>query len=168
LLGGVTEVEAKVDGDLIIPAPGSVKLGSSRADAASEFRLDVHVNVFEVAAEFELARFDVFLNPKETAFDRAKFGLAQDPCIHQGAGMRDAAPDVVSKKLPVRADRFSIAFEQVGLLLFKTAFPHSFFLLEGYSCGKPSARRLIAKGVRGDSSAVAIWAHKYVMPAFVF
>jgi hypothetical protein len=168
LLGGVTEVESEVDGNLIIPAPGGVKLGSSRTDAASELGLDVHVNVFKVAAEFKLARFDVFLNGKETAFDRTKFGLAQDSCAHQGAGMRDAAPNVVSEKLPIGADRFSIAFEQVGLLLFKTAFPHSFFLFEGYSCGKPSARRLIAKGVRGDSSAVAIWAHKYVMPAFVF
>jgi hypothetical protein len=152
-LGGVTEVEAKVEGDLIIPAPGSVKLGSSWTDAASEFRLDVHVNIFEVAAEFKLARFDVLLNPKKTVFDRTEFGLGQDSCAHQGAGMRDTAPNVVSEKLPVGADRFSIAFEQVGLLLFKTAFPHSFFLFEGYSCGKPSARRLIAKG---DSSAVGL------------
>ena len=153
LLGGVTEVEAEVEGDLIIPAPGRVKLGARWTDAASEFRLDVHVNIFEVAAEFKLARFDVLLNPKETVFDRSEFGLGQDSCAHQGAGMRDAATNVMSEKLPVSADRFSIAFEQVGLLLFKTAFPHSFFLFEGYSCGKPSARRLIAKG---DSSAVEL------------
>jgi hypothetical protein len=153
LLGGVTKVESEIEGDLIIPASGRVKLGSSRADPASELGLDVHVNVFKVAAEFKLARFDVLLNPKKTVFDRTEFGLGQDSCAHQGAGMRDTAPNVVSEKLPVGADRFSIAFEQVGLLLFKTAFPHSFFLFEGYSCGKPSARRLIAKG---DSSAVGL------------
>lgn len=59
LLGSVTEVEAKVEGDLIIPASGGVKLGANRADAASELGLDIHVNVFEVAAEFKLAGFDV-------------------------------------------------------------------------------------------------------------
>jgi hypothetical protein len=153
LLGGITEVEAEVEGDLIIPASGRVKLGASRADAASELGLDVHVNVFEVATEFKLAGFDVTLDAKETVLYRSKLYLVQDSRAHQGAGMRDATPNVVSEKLPVGADRFSIAFEQVGLLLFKTAFPHSFFLFEGYSCGKPSARRLIAKG---DSSAVEL------------
>ena len=153
LLGGITEVEAEVEGDLIIPASGGVKLGARRTDPASEFGFDVHVNVFKVATEFKLARFNVLLDAKETVLDRSELYLVQDSRAHQGAGMRDATPNVVSKKLPVGADRFSIAFEQVGLLLFKTAFPHSFFLFEGYSCGKPSARRLIAKG---DSSAVEL------------
>ena len=46
LLGGITEVEAEVEGDLIIPASGGVKLGARRTDPASELGLDVHVNVF--------------------------------------------------------------------------------------------------------------------------
>ena len=55
----VAQVEAHVEGHLVVAGAGGVQLAADRADALDEPRLDVHVDVFEADLELEVAGLDV-------------------------------------------------------------------------------------------------------------
>ena len=58
-IGFFAEIEAQIEGDLVIAASGGVQFGSWGADSPSEFGLDIHVDVFEFDFELEGSRVDV-------------------------------------------------------------------------------------------------------------
>ena len=51
--------EAEVERDLVVARAGGVQPAGGRTDQRRQPRLDVHVDVFELAREFEIAAFDL-------------------------------------------------------------------------------------------------------------
>ena len=51
--------EAKIERHLVVARAGRVQTSGGRADQIAKPRLDVHVDVFKPAREFELAAFDL-------------------------------------------------------------------------------------------------------------
>ncbi len=51
--------EAEVERDLVVARAGGVQAAGGGADQRREPCLDIHVDVFELAGEFEIAAFDL-------------------------------------------------------------------------------------------------------------
>ncbi len=51
--------EAEIERDLVVARAGGVQPAGGRADQRRQPRLDVHVDVFELARELEIAAFDL-------------------------------------------------------------------------------------------------------------
>ena len=117
-------IEAGVGGDLVVARAGGVEFGAGRADAAGEFRLDVHVDVLQRGLELEVAGCDVRLDFAQAGFDRGKLVGGEQAGHELGAGMGDGAGDVVREQAPVIGDGFAELLDERRGVLGEAAFPH--------------------------------------------
>ena len=123
-IAGFAQPESKIKGDLVVAAAGRVELRASGADAFRQLRFDVHVDILEVHLELESALLDFGEDLAQAGLDFFKFLPGENACGLQRAGVGDASRDVMPVKLPIDRDRLAVAFEEIGLLLLETTFPH--------------------------------------------
>lgn len=90
-----------------------MELATCGTDALGELGLDVHVDVFELDGEVEVARIDVFFDLAEASFDLVEFVLGEDASFHLRTCMGDGACDVVFIEAPVIGDGFSVLLYEV-------------------------------------------------------
>ena len=97
----VPEVEALVEGDLVVARAAGVQLPAHGARDLDEAALDVHVDVFELPAEGEAAALELRAHGLEALVDgRALRGVDQPRALER-ARPRGAAADVVGPEPPV-------------------------------------------------------------------
>lgn len=101
-----------------------MELGSGGSDFFRESRLDVHVDVFELDGELEVARGDVLLDLAEAGFDLREFLAAQEAGIHLRARVGDGAGDIMRVEAPIVGDGFSVLLHEICGLGLEAAFPH--------------------------------------------
>ena len=100
----VAQVEADVEGHLVVARACGVQLAADRADLFDQARFDVHVDVFEADLEVELAGFDFSQDLLESARDLLGV-LGRDdrlPGKHPRVGHRSL--DVVAVEALVEGD----------------------------------------------------------------
>ena len=123
-IAGFAQPESEIEGDLVVAAPRGVELRAGGADALGQLRFDVHVDILEVHLELEASLLDLGEDLAQAGFDFFKFLRGENASGLQRAGVGDASRDVMPVKLPIDRDRLAVAFEEIGLLLLETTFPH--------------------------------------------
>jgi hypothetical protein len=102
----VANPQPQIGGHLIVAAAAGVQLPADIAEAVDERLLDVHVNVFELHFEWEIAGFDLSANLLQPAANLFALGVADksDLCQHVCMGNR---PGYVVRVEPmIEADAF--------------------------------------------------------------
>ena len=100
----VTQPQAHVESDLIVPGTRRVQLGCSR-HACGQFGLDVHVDVLQFLLPLELPRFDLHSNGLEAGDDVfALFGGEHSDLLQHGC-MSHRADQVMRPQSPIEGDR---------------------------------------------------------------
>ena len=120
----VAEVEAEIQGDLVIAAAGGVQLRAGVADPLGQLGLEVHVDVFEFGLEREFPRLDLRADLAQTCRDLCALLRGDQPGGFERGGVRDGARDILPPESPVVTDRLAVALEKFGGLFGKAAVPH--------------------------------------------
>ena len=101
----VAQPEPHVERDLVVARAGGVELRAS-GHALGEFRLDVHVDIFERGPPLEFPSGDLGGDLFQTPRDGREFGGLQHADLAQHRGVRDGAANVVRPQPPVEGDGF--------------------------------------------------------------
>jgi hypothetical protein len=138
------QIEAEIEGHLVVARAGCVELGAGLANAARELALNVHVDVLELGLELECARFDLGADPAQAGDDLFAFLGRNQAGGLQRCGVRDGPLDIVPPEPPVETDGFAIAEEKVGGGCGKAAVPHWEFSISDFrfSIGGWAPRRM--------------------------
>lgn len=88
----VAHPEAEICRHLVVARACCMQALASLTDVLRETCLDIHVNIFEILREIEIARFDVARNPVQPVADFLFLGSGQqaDACQHGGVSQRAA------------------------------------------------------------------------------
>ncbi len=97
--------EAEIDGHLIVARAGGVETSGGRADQFGKPRFDIHVNVFELARECELAFLDFLENGFQAIFDLSMVLRRNNARLCQHGCMGKRALNILRIELAVEADR---------------------------------------------------------------
>ena len=97
-----------------------MKLGSG-GHASGQFRLDVHVNIFEFLFPGKGPSFNVGRDSVQTAQDGATLRATEQANFFQHGGMRTGADDVMPPQAPIEGERFSKPGDIGGRPLAKPA-----------------------------------------------
>ena len=100
----VAEVEALVEGDLIVPGAARVELASHRAHQLDEPALDVRVDVLELAPEREAPALDLGADGAEALDEGGELGVGEERRPSERTRPGRAALDVVRPEAPVEGE----------------------------------------------------------------
>jgi hypothetical protein len=78
VLQGITEIESKVQGDLIIPASAGVEFPANRPNELSQPSFNTHMHIFIFGLPLMTACANVLPNGQESSNDGFAFSLGQD------------------------------------------------------------------------------------------
>src|SRR5436853_5885415 len=84
----VAQIEALVEGDLVVARPPRVELASHGPSQLDEPPLHVHVDVLELLAEGKAAALQLALHGFEPGFDLSQLAGLDEPGALEGAGPR--------------------------------------------------------------------------------
>ncbi len=98
--------EAHVQGDLVIAGAAGMEFGAGGC-TAGEFRLDIHVDVFEFDFPLELAVGYFTSDGVEVFGDGFDFGGGKDSDFGEHARVRNGAADILAPESPVEGDGFT-------------------------------------------------------------
>ena len=98
-------VHMRVECYLVVAASCCVQSAAGFADGFSQAFFDVHMNVFEIDGEIEIACFDLGEDVLETADDCFYIVVAQNAHFVEHFGMGDAAGDVFMVHALIEVDR---------------------------------------------------------------
>ena len=101
----VLDPEAEVDRHLVVARAGGVQAAGVGADQFGQPRLDIHMDVLQLAGEGELAVLDLLQDHRQASGDPLLVGLGNDALSGEHFGMRDGALDVLPVELAVEIDR---------------------------------------------------------------
>src|SRR5438034_6218941 len=101
----VLQIEAFVEGDLVVARAARVKLAGDVADQFLESPLDVHVDVFELGPERERTGRELAPDGLEAAHDRVALGGREEPGTAERLRPRDAARQVPGPEALVEGER---------------------------------------------------------------
>jgi len=153
-IAGFAQPESKIKGDLVVAAAGRMELRAGWSDTLGKLRFDVHVDILEVHLELEAALLDLGEDLAQARLDFLKFLPGENARGLQSTGVGDAARDVMPVKLPIDRDRLAVAFEEIGLLLFKSSLPHrrlGFRTLQIGFFASAALLELVAAGFDGEA-----------------
>ena len=91
----VAQIEALVEGDLVIARPPRVELAAHGPGQLDEPPLHVHVDVLELLAEGKAAALQLALHGFEPGFDLSQLAGLDEPGALEGAGPGEAAANVL-------------------------------------------------------------------------
>ena len=91
----VADPQPQVGGNLIVAAAAGVQLAADIADPLDQRPLDVHVNVFQLLAEFELAGGDIPADLLQPGDDLVPLVVGEDADFGEHVGVGDGAADIV-------------------------------------------------------------------------
>ena len=97
------QVEAHVQGHLVVPAPGGVELFAHLAEPGGEPGLDGHVDVFQGRVELELPGLDLPADLGQPRHDLLPFRRGDDALLGQHPGVGHGAGDILAGQAPVKA-----------------------------------------------------------------
>ena len=97
----VAEVQADVEGDLVVAAAGGVEALAGVAQAFGQLRLDEHVDVLRLHIKGKGAAVQVGEDPRQAGDDLFRLGGVDDAGLSQHGGVGDAAHDIVAVHPPV-------------------------------------------------------------------
>jgi len=83
------------------------------------------MDIFQSRIELKFPRRDFLADGREALLDLDKLAFLENAGTDKGAGMGDAATDIVGVETPVRGDGFPVRLEQVRGVLLKPTFPLS-------------------------------------------
>ena len=126
----VADPEPQVGRDLVVAAAAGVELAADVADAVDERPLDVHVDVFELLAEGEVAGGDFLADLLQAGDDLVPFVVGEDADLGEHVGVGDRAADVLGVEPAVEAHAFGELLDAAVRRLVKHTAPR----LAGQSC----------------------------------
>src|SRR5215831_15588792 len=98
------DVEALVEGELVVARAPRVELAPHGARELDEAALDVHVDILELAAESEAATLQLGAHQTQTVLDGPAFRLVDQSRTLEGAGPGDGAADVVRPEAAIEGE----------------------------------------------------------------
>ncbi len=101
----IAQIQANIGGHLIIARASGVQLFTRDADAASQFRLDVHVHVFKAHRPGKVARDYLGANGFKAINNLLAFCVGQHADFRQHGGVRDGAVNVVMVEAIIKTNR---------------------------------------------------------------
>ena len=120
----LTNIQAKIERDLVVAAAPSVQFGTRRSDPFSQCRLDVHVYVFQRLVPDELVRSDLIFDLAQAARDHLKFIGGENPGASESRGMCDRPCDVVTIQPAVERNRLAVTLRDFRNGRRKSSFSH--------------------------------------------
>ncbi len=127
------QVEAHVQGHLVVPAPGGVEFLAHLARPGGEPGLDGHVDVFQGRVELELAGLDLPADLVKPGHDPVPFRRGDDALLGQHAGVGDGAGDILAGQTPVKAQGCGEILHRLVGFALETSAPgflrHTTFLV---------------------------------------
>ena len=102
VLSFLAQVQADIQHDLVIAAPGGVQLAAQQTDLLGQTPLDRHVDIFVRGQKREAVPLNLTLNPLQTLADFFSFGRGQQLLLDQHLTVGLAALDVVTGQPPVK------------------------------------------------------------------
>ena len=126
------QIEAHVQGHLVVPAPGGVELLAHLAEPGGEPGLDGHVDVFQGRVELELFGLDLPADFRKPRHDLVPFRHGDDALPGQHAGVGHGAGDILAGQAPVKAQGGGEILHRLVGFAFETSAPgflrHTTFL----------------------------------------
>ena len=126
----VADPEPQVGRDLVVAAAAGVELAADVADAVDQRPLDVHVDVFQLVAEREVAGGDLLADLLQAGDDLVPLVVGEDADLGQHVGVGDRAADVVGVEPAVEAHAFGELLDAAVRRLVEHTAPR----LAGQSC----------------------------------
>ncbi len=149
---GFLAEQAHVHGHLVVPGAGRVQLAGDVTDLLRQAGLDVHVDVFQLLLELELALLDLLADRHQAHADQLRLFVRDDVLLGQHLGVSHAAGDVVLVEALVEGNRGRVLLNQlVSVLLEASAYiTHVLVLLVANITitTQPRKRRLRTKRTR--------------------
>ena len=102
---GLPQVEALVEGDLVVPASGRVDLRAEGSEPLRQAHFDVRVHVLEVFPPREVPGDDRGVDRPEAFGQGSCLVDREDAHRREHLHMRDAAGDIVSREFPIDRER---------------------------------------------------------------
>ena len=119
----VADPEPEVGRDLVVAAAAGVELAADVADAVDEGPLDVHVDVFQLLAELELAGGDFVADLLQAGDDLVPLVVGEDAHFGEHVGVGDRAADIVGVEPAVEAHAFGELLDTAVRRLVKHTAP---------------------------------------------
>jgi|GEM_PF-5838707 len=91
------------------------------ADLLEQAALNIHVDVFQLVLELEIAAVYLITDGEQAAFDLLELGLGYDLLAGQHLGMRQAALDIMPVETPIEGDGRQVALYLTVDLLLESA-----------------------------------------------
>src|SRR6266480_1755146 len=100
----LTNIQAKIERNLIVAAASSVQFGAGRSDSFGQRRLDVHVHVFQRLVPNELVRSDLVFDLVQAARDHLKLIGGENPAAGKGGSVCNRPSNVVAIKAAIEGN----------------------------------------------------------------
>ena len=120
----LTNIQAKIERDLVVAAAPSVQFGTRRSDPFSQCRLDVHVYVFQRLVPDELVRSDLIFDLAQTARDHLKFIGGENPGAGKSGSVRNGSGNIVVVETAIEGNRLAVTLRDFRNGRRKSSFSH--------------------------------------------
>jgi hypothetical protein len=121
--GGLAQIKSNIQSHLIVPASAGVKTRSHIADFRDQRVFDVHMYIFEFGGEFEIARFNLFLDLAEPFRDFRRVGVGYYTRSREHRGMSQTPLYIIFVETFVEGYRFGEFTHRLLGSLFESAAP---------------------------------------------
>ena len=145
----------RVERDLVVAAARRVQAAAGLADGVGQALLDVHVDVFEVDGELEVALLDLLQDVLEPRDDLIAVLVRDVAAFREHRRMRNGTSDILVVHALIEIDGGLELVDHLIGRLGETASPHCFAHLPVFSCIR--ARTLSGRPKRLMKPVASAW-----------